>query len=64
MNREKELEKIIIDTFWMAERYACGRRTYAPEIIKESKNKLKELGIVMREDKELEKIKAENNKYD
>ena len=32
----KMLKQIIKDTFWMARRYAHGRHTYAPSMIRDS----------------------------
>ena len=37
----KLLKKIIKDTFWMARRYANGRRTYAPSMVRDSYNIIK-----------------------
>ena len=34
--REKILSNIIQDTFWMARRYAHGRHTYAPGMVRDS----------------------------
>jgi hypothetical protein len=44
--RINKLEKIIQDTFWMARRYAHGRHTYTPSIIRENYNLIKELGNI------------------
>ena len=41
----KLLRAIITDIFYMAERYAKSRKTYAPEIIKERKLDLWKLGF-------------------
>lgn len=48
--RERELEQIVVDTMWMARRYACGHHTYAPSIINECLDKLDKLGIVITDD--------------
>ena len=42
VNKIKILKRIIEDTFWMARRYANGRRTYAPMMVREAYNILKE----------------------
>ena len=39
--KEEELKQIIDDTLWMAIRYAHGRHTYAPGIVREVWKKLK-----------------------
>lgn len=52
--REISLEAIIRDTFWMARRYAHGRHTYAPGIIRDAYGALKRLGITIREDSTIE----------
>lgn len=48
--REKALEKIIVDIFWMAKRYAHGRHTYAPGIVREAYYSLKKCGIEIKGD--------------
>lgn len=50
MSKNKQLEKIIKDIFWMARRYAHGRHTYAPSIVRDSYIKLKEFGIDIPKD--------------
>lgn len=64
---EKEndvLKKIILDTFWMARRYADGRHTYAPSTIRDAYNKLKELGIhIKRDDVIKEPTDLEKNSF-
>lgn len=40
---KKTLKEIIDDTLWMAIRYAHGRHTYAPSIIRSSVKTLKKL---------------------
>jgi hypothetical protein len=35
-NKIKILKQIIKDTFWMARRYANGRHTYAPYMLRDS----------------------------
>lgn len=48
--REKILEQIVRETFWMARRYAHGRHTYAPGIIREAYLSLKANGIDIKHD--------------
>ncbi len=56
------LEQVIQDTFWMARRYAHGRKTYAPSMVRDAYNLLKNLGIEIKHD---DVIKApENLEYD
>lgn len=50
VNREEQLEKIIVDTIWMARRYADGRMTYAVSMVNDSLALCKELGIEITED--------------
>ena len=41
LQQENEtLKRIIKDTFWMARRYAHGRHTYAPSMVREAYNTL------------------------
>lgn len=44
------LEKVIADTFWMARRYAHGRSTYAPSMVRNAYNILKHRGITIKHD--------------
>jgi len=54
MSRENEImRKIIIDTIWMARRYADGRCTYAPSMVNDALDACKELGIEIRGDETL-----------
>lgn len=48
--REQELERIIIDTIWMARRYADGRKTYAPAMINDAIDDCIRLGIDIQDD--------------
>lgn len=48
--RVRILEEAIIDTFWMSRRYAHGRATVAPSIIREHYHKLKNIGIMIPKD--------------
>ena len=49
--REKELEKVIKDIFYMARRYAHGRHTYSPDIVRGAYNTLKANGINIKSDR-------------
>jgi hypothetical protein len=75
--RERELEKIVVDTMWMARRYACGRltllprknnldtQTNAPQIVNQCLEKLDKLGIVITDDSTLmEKGNSNGRKLD
>jgi hypothetical protein len=67
MNQEKKLQllrEVIEDTFWMAIRYAHGRHTYAPDIIREAIVKIKQVfpDFQLKEDKTLEPP-SENELY-
>jgi hypothetical protein len=46
----EKLSKIIVDTIWMARRYADGRQTYAPEMANDALDMCKELGIKIDSD--------------
>ncbi len=48
--RNQILEKVIQDTFWMARRYAHGRKTYAPSMVRDAYHLLKNLGIEIKHD--------------
>ena len=51
MNKENEiLRQIIIDTIWMARRYADGRFTYAPSMVNDALDMCKEMGLDIRND--------------
>jgi len=56
-DREKDLLKIIDDILWMAIRYAHGRHTYAPHMVRDAVLKMKELypGYKLIEDQTLSK---------
>jgi hypothetical protein len=43
--RIADLEDIVIETLWMARRYADGRSSYAPDTVNRAIDKAKELGI-------------------
>lgn len=47
------LKNIIINTLWMARRYAHNRCTYAPTAVNEAIDECKELGIHIDPDTEL-----------
>jgi len=48
--REQILEQVIKDTFYMARRYAHGRNTYAPGIVRDAYHLLKANGIEIKHD--------------
>lgn len=52
-DRIDKLEKIIVDTFWMSRRYAHGRRTYAPAMVRWSYKMLKLMDIEIKHDEEI-----------
>ncbi len=41
--KNKILKEIIRDLIWMAVRYAHGRHTYAPHVVRDAMNKFKKL---------------------
>ncbi len=41
--REKKLREAIDDILWMAIRYAHGRHTYAPSMVRDAVKKIKEI---------------------
>ena len=45
-----ELRVIILDTFWMARRYARGRQTLSPSTVNDCLARLAALGFVVRSD--------------
>lgn len=49
-----ELKKVIKDIFWMARRYAHGRHTYAPSIVRDAWKKCVELGMHFEKDLTIE----------
>lgn len=42
-NEKKILKEIVNDIMWMAVRYAHGRHTYAPSMVREAMKKYKEI---------------------
>ena len=53
MTKDQKIEnltRIIQNTFWMARRYAHGRHTYAPGIVRKSYYDLKNIGIEIKTD--------------
>lgn len=61
--KQRQLEQIIKDTFWMARRYANGRQTYATWVINQSLDKLAELGIQIDDDHVLVQDGNSSEKY-
>lgn len=45
-----ELESIILDTHWMARRYAEDRRSYAPSMFNRAMDRALELGLPLKAD--------------
>ncbi len=43
MTQKEETEEIIYDLLWMAIRYAHGRHTYAPYMVRTAVKKIKEI---------------------
>ena len=56
MNKERILRTCFEDIVWMAIRYAHGRHTYAPGMVRDAVNAYKELypDFKLKEDKTLE----------
>jgi hypothetical protein len=48
--REKKLESIIIDLYWMARRYADGRMSYAPSMCNDAIRLAIKLGVPIGDD--------------
>jgi hypothetical protein len=56
MTPEKQneiLRAVIHDTFWMARRYANGRKTYTPSVINNALSQLLDIGIKIEDDNTL-----------
>lgn len=49
-DRESQLEYIIIETLWMARRYANNRRTFAPSTVNECIDLALKLGLNIKTD--------------
>jgi len=56
--KEEKLKQIVNDLLWMAARYAHGRNTYAPGIIRETVSTMREMypDWKPKEDKTLEPV--------
>ena len=48
--RCKQLESIILDTHWMARRYADGRRSYASSMFNGAMDRALALGLPLKQD--------------
>ncbi len=48
--REKQLERIILDIYWMARRYAHGRQTYAVGMCNGALASALDLGLLLQSD--------------
>jgi len=57
---EAALTQVVQDTFWMARRYAHGRNTYAPSIVRDAFWTLKANGIDIPPDQTIEAPKDED----
>ena len=44
------LKQILLDTIWMARRYADGRRTFSPSIVNRAIDRLEAIGIKITPD--------------
>lgn len=62
--RSEELEKIILDIYWMARRYAHGRQTYAVSQYNDAINKAIELGVDIKPDPVDNLIEAKDRMFD
>ncbi len=51
--RIQKLEAVILDTFWMARRYANGRHTAATSTVNDALATLGEIGMIIRGDNTL-----------
>ena len=60
--REEELENVIRQIFWMARRYAHGRHTYAPQVVRDAFYVLKANGINIEKDNTIKPPIAEKIK--
>ena len=49
-HREEQLERIIIDIYWMARRYADGRRSYAVGMYNDAIDSAVKLGLPIKQD--------------
>ena len=49
-NVESTLRAVIQDIFWMARRYANGRKTYAPDTVNRALGELQRIGIEIDDD--------------
>jgi len=64
MNREKELERIIYDIWWMARRYAHGRQSYAVGQYNDAIRKAQQIGLVFQPDPIDGLIEAKDSQFD
>jgi hypothetical protein len=62
--RSEELERIILDIYWMARRYAHGRKTYAVSQYNDAINKAIELGVNIKPDPIDNLIEAKDGMFD
>lgn len=62
--RSEELEKIILDIYWMARRYAHGRQSYAVSQYNDAINKAIELGLKIKPDPVDGLVEAKDRMFD
>lgn len=59
----KTLRAVVLDTLWMARRYANRRRTYAPNTVNQALEKLERIGIEIDDDNTLVEDGNSSPKY-
>ena len=57
--QNQSLKNMLKQIFWMARRYAHGRHTYAPGMVREAYEYLKLIGVDIPKDKTIEPPKEE-----
>lgn len=62
--RSEELEKIILDIYWMARRYAHGRQSYAVSQYNDAIHKAIDLGLNIKPDPVDNLIEAKDAMFD
>ena len=60
---ESELKQMLLDTLWMARRYANGRRTYATSTVNETIDHALKLGIPVEPDGSNGEMYAEDGSF-
>lgn len=59
----KTLRAVVLDTLWMARRYANQRKTYAPNMVNQALEKLERIGIEIDDDNTLVEDGNSSPKY-